>query len=168
MRFYRELTDLPQNVMKKIEELSEEFELLGFKVNKSEDIIVISSEDPLKMRLLESFIKAIEAGYPLEDAFRILKEEAILERIDVDEYAKKKRAHRQRLIGRVIGRKGSCKRRIEEFTNTKILIGKKNIWILGTEKNVFLAREIIMELLSGRTHETAFKRGIRKAKSAKV
>lgn len=61
---------------------------------------------------------------------------------------------RRRLLGRVIGRKGETKRKIEAITETKVIISDYDITITGSSEGAQKAKEVIIRLLEGRKYSS--------------
>jgi len=110
---------------------------------------------PLLIMKIKNFIRAISIGFAPEDALRLSDDSTMLEVIDLKEIAK----HRQdmkRIKGRIIGEEGKAKRMIEDLTGTKVVVGEKEVGIIGDYEGVSAAREAIMMLIAGRTHRTVY------------
>jgi len=61
-----------------------------------------------------------------------------------------------RLRGRVIGRNGLARKKIEKKTGTMISVYGKTISIIGPYENTRKAREVVVMLLEGKKHVKAF------------
>ena len=141
---------------------------LKIRINFGDRFVEAEGENSLTISLFEDFIKAINAGFPLEDALKIVTEDYIIREIDVEMYSGKKKSHKRRIIGRIVGREGSAKRTIEEMTNTKIIVTDRIVYILGFPEDVSIAAEAVEEILSGRKHSTAYNKIRRKARWRKL
>lgn len=117
--------------------------------------ITIEGEDPLEEIRAYNIIKAIGRGFSLEDALKLLEDNSSICIIDVSDYASTENS-KVRLKGRVIGREGKAKRKIEKETNTKICVYGKTVSIIGKVQNVEIAKKTVELLLEGRSHSSAF------------
>lgn len=112
--------------------------------------------DPLEEIRAYNIVKAVGRGFDAEDALRLLEDNADICVIDVTRYANTDNAKR-RLKGRVIGRDGETRRKIEEDTDTAIAVYGKTVSIVGKLQHVEVAREAVTMLLDGRSHATVYK-----------
>ncbi|MDY6761651.1 MAG: KH domain-containing protein [Candidatus Nanohaloarchaea archaeon] len=111
--------------------------------------------DPMEEIRAFNIVKAIGRGFNPDRALRLLEDNADLCVMDVSEFAPTDNA-RERLKGRVIGRDGETREKIENDTNTEIAVYGKTVSILGKIQNVQVAREAVRMLLDGRSHSTAY------------
>jgi rRNA processing protein Krr1/Pno1 len=98
---------------------------------------------------IRQFIRAVNAGFSVKDAAQLLyiQDKTIFD-IDVRENTRNmKECDRQ--IGRVIGKHGSVKEKIEKSTQTDVLITDKTVYILGTFRNCSEARDIVYSIIEG-------------------
>ena len=102
-----------------------------------------------------NIVKAIGRGFKETDALKLLKEENILEIINIKDFVKTKNSM-IRLRGRVIGKEGTARKKIEEMTDTDIVVYGKTIGIIGKERNVQMAIEAIRKLLMGAKHSKVY------------
>ena len=96
----------------------------------------------------EETIKAIGRGFSPEKAFLLLKEGYQLHIIYVHGNHKRVR----RLLGRVIGKGGKVRKRIEEETGCFISVFGKTVSIIGNYKKIDKAIHAVELLLEGKTH----------------
>lgn len=113
-------------------------------------------EDPLGVWTARDIVKAIGRGFSPENALSLMEAGHILESVDLKEYCKTPASYK-RIKGRIIGRNGSCRRRIEELTNTSISIYGKTVCIIGNVENVRYAKEAIDRLGRGASHTNVYK-----------
>ncbi len=130
--------------------------LSNCKISLEEQEVTIEGEDPLIVLRVKEVIRALNRGFDLESALYLLDESYFLEVINVKDYGKT-RNRRIVLKGRVIGKKGSIKRMIEDYTNTKISIHGNTIAIIGKWDNLLIARKAIEMILEGKMHSTVKK-----------
>ena len=112
----------------------------------------------LKAKLV---IEAINTGFNPNDAFELLKEDVILEKIDLKEYTRR-REDIIRIKGRIIGEKGRFWRNLEEMTGAKISVYDRYVGIIGDFNQVQIVRQAILMIIRGRQHSTVL-RYVRKA-----
>jgi ribosomal RNA assembly protein len=99
-------------------------------------------------------IRAIGRGFSPEKAFKLLDEQYQLVVISLGNETVKTI---KRLMSRIIGRRGLCKRKIETRTKTHISIYGKTISIIGNWKNVESAEKAIEMVLEGKPHSCVYK-----------
>jgi ribosomal RNA assembly protein len=118
------------------------------------DVVEIEGEalDVLKAR---DIIKAIARGFSPEEAFLLLDESC---RLIVISLTGEKESTIKRLMGRVIGRKGTTLKIIERETGSKIVVSGKTVSIICGEDTAQKAREAVENLLAGRTHGYVYRR----------
>ena len=122
------------------------------KIEVNEDISI--EGESLNVMKAKDIIKAIGRGFPPEKAFKLLDEENQLVVISLGNETKKTI---RRMLSRVIGRRGLCKKRIEMRTKTDISIHGKTISIIGNWKDVEKAESAIEMILKGKTHSYVYK-----------
>jgi ribosomal RNA assembly protein len=134
------------SVKKKIEELTN----TRIKINDSIEI----EGEPLDVMKTKDIIKAIGRGFSPEKSLKLLDDEYKLSIIELGDETLNSR---RRIFSRVIGRKGSTKRRIEESTDTDISVFGKTISIIGRWDNVEKAEKILQLLISGSKHSYIYR-----------
>jgi len=145
------LVGVKGNVKRKIERK------LSVRINvSSEGDVVLSGEDGVKLYIAQQIAKAIGRGFNPDIALRLVKENYIMEMLDITEYSGKSKKKLFRLRSRVIGRNGRARELIEEFTGASVVIFGKTITIIGEYSSVALARKAFEGLLSGLRHATIF------------
>lgn len=134
-------------VKKSIEELTET------QIEVS-DWVKITGEDSIKLMKAKDMVKAIGRGFTPEEAERLAEDDCSLHVISLSGETYKKRI---RLIGRVIGNKGSSKNIIENETGASIAVKGKTVSTIGTPEETAPAEEALQELLAGKPHGYAYK-----------
>jgi ribosomal RNA assembly protein len=117
--------------------------------------VEISGEDSLQLMKAKEIVTAIGRGFSSGIAERLLDEDTYLIVTSLEGESIKKR---KRLFGRVIGRGGRTRRKVEKETGASICVRGKTLSIIGTREQVAPAEEAMMELLSGKSHAHAYKR----------
>jgi ribosomal RNA assembly protein len=130
----------------------------GTSIEVSDDV-TISGEDPLLVLKARDMVLAIGRGFSPKEARRLLDDGCELHVISLEGETLKKR---RRLLGRVIGKQGKAKKRIEADTGASISIQGKTLALLGTHEEIGPAEDAIEELLAGKTHAYAYRRMYRK------
>ncbi|MBU1976127.1 MAG: KH domain-containing protein [Nanoarchaeota archaeon] len=125
-------------------------------IDSKEGEVVITGKDSLKVYMLHEVVRAIARGFNPETASLLLKQDYMLEIVNIMDYSKKKN-HVPRLRGRVIGTKGKSRATIEELTQTHVCVYGKTIGIIGDSGSVTIAKRAIESLLGGSTHATVYK-----------
>lgn len=116
---------------------------------------VVVEGEPFEELRAANIVKAIGRGFAPERAFRLLEDNADLCVLDVTDFASND-SGKERLKGRVIGRNGEAREKLENDTNTEIAVYGKTVAILGPVENVAVAREAVVQLLQGRSHATVY------------
>lgn len=131
----------------------EKFVKVNIELNKE---IKIEGEDSLAVLKVKEIMRAFGRGFDFKAALNLLDEDYKLETIEIKDFSGKSKNRQIILKGRVIGRGGEAKKRIENATNAKIAIYGKTISIIGRWDEVALAKEAIEMLLSGSKHNTVY------------
>ncbi|MCJ7478616.1 MAG: KH domain-containing protein [Candidatus Nanohaloarchaeota archaeon QJJ-7] len=134
--------------------LEEVQDLTGTDIDLDDGKVEIEGE-PLEEIRAFNIVKAIGRGFSPDRALRLLEDNTDLCVIDMSDFAPTDNA-KERLKGRVIGRDGETRAKIENDTDTEIAVYGKTVSILGNVQNVQIARESIRMLLDGRSHSTAY------------
>ncbi len=120
------------------------------------DGVEVSLEgEPLEEIRAANIVKAIGRGFAPDRALRLLEDNSDLCVIDVTEFAPTENA-KERIKGRVIGRNGETREKIENDTDTEMAVYGKTVSILGNVQNVEIARQAVQMLLEGASHGTAY------------
>jgi ribosomal RNA assembly protein len=106
---------------------------------------------------VREIVKAIGRGFNPDIAKLLLKQDFVLEIIEITDYTNKSKNSMLRLKGRVIGKEGKSRRLIEELTESSISVYGKTISIIGPSESVNLARQAVISLLRGSTHANVYK-----------
>ena len=130
--------------------------------NKTNCKLYISSDgfveiegDASEILVVRDIVKAIGRGFNEKKAMKLLKDNYTLEIVNIKDFGKTRNSI-IRLRGRVIGREGLAKKKIEEMTNTDIVVYGKTVGVIGEENNVQMALEAIQKLLSGAKHSKVY------------
>jgi len=113
-------------------------------------------DNPVGMINAGDVIKAIGRGFSPERSFDLFNENIYLEVLDVTHYSGKSDKKKERLKGRVIGRKGKTRRLIEEYTDTHLSIYGKTVAFIGLAEKISIVREAVDMLLDGAPHSAVY------------
>jgi len=116
----------------------------------------ITGTDALKLYSTREIVRAIGRGFNPNVALELLKTDYVLEIISLKDIAGKSQKTMERLKGRIIGRAGKSRAKVEEATNTYISVYGKTIGIIGDVEGVSLCHQAVEMLLRGSMHKTVF------------
>jgi ribosomal RNA assembly protein len=135
----------------------EEHTKTKLKIDSKEGDVFISGENALGLYTAREIVKAIGRGFNPELAKLLLKQDFVLEIVEIMEYTNKSKNTLLRLKGRVIGKEGKARKIIEDLTESSISVYGKTISVIGPSDSVNLARQAIISLLRGSTHANVYK-----------
>jgi len=107
--------------------------------------------DPNAIQKAYDFLDAFLLGFSVSDSLAMLR----LDDIYVDSFEIKdvrqtlKGDNLSRAIGRIAGKNGAVKFTIENATKTRIVLNNTKISIMGTFKNIEIARNALVDLILG-------------------
>ncbi len=99
-------------------------------------------------------VKAIGRGFSPENALKLLEKDFLLKIINISEFTGKNASAQIAKKGRIIGKKGLARKRIEEETSSLISVYGKTVSIIASINDIDSAQEAVELLLKGATHET--------------
>lgn len=128
-----------------------------FKTNIDiKDTEVSIEGEPVNVFIVKQIIKAIGRGFSPDIAFLLEKDDYQLEVFEITKYTNTK-SSMARLKGRVIGRQGKSREKIEELTSSYISVYGKTVSIIARVEFLPLALEAVNMLLGGAKHSTVYK-----------
>ena len=136
---------------KELEELTN----IKIDIDSKEGDVNILGENSLNVYTLKDIIHAIGRGFNPDIAKLLLKEDYLIEIINLPDFAKTKN-HLIRIKSRIIGTKGKTRSIIEELTNTNLSIYGKTVSIIGNVENVALAPRAIGSLAAAIQHSAVY------------
>ena len=116
--------------------------------------VEIQAEDASQTLKASNIVRAIGRGFSPEHALKLTNDEYYFELISLSEILGKNWKQIQSKKGRVIGKEGSIREKIEQDTHTSISIYGKTIGIIGHSEAVEKARVAVDMLLHGAEHAT--------------
>lgn len=105
------------------------------------------------------FLKAFALGFNVDDALVLLRlDDIYVDCFEVKDVKTLNGDHMSRAIGRLAGRGGKTRSTIETTSKTRIVIADSKINILGSYRNIRVAKDAIVSLIMGSTPGTVYTR----------
>jgi len=113
--------------------------------------------DPIRAIKARDIVIAIGRGFSPERAFRLLKDDAYLEVLDIKfTTGKREKDALRRIRARAIGARGRARSRIEELTGCSMSVYGSTVALIGEEDELERAARAVSLLLKGSEHSTVF------------
>ena len=125
----------------------------------------LEKSDPLKA---VQIVNAIARGFSPERSARLLKEENLLDIIDLTAYTGRSKNSMERIKGRIIGYRGKARRVLEELTGTFVSVYGHTVAVIGTPNQVRQTQEALDMLASGSPHKAVYSMLQRKRSQVKL
>lgn len=129
--------------------------------NKTKTKVVVEDKkvkiegEPLDVWKTKDIVKAIGRGFSPQKAFRLLNDESILYVINLKEYQNTEKGLK-RIKGRLIGREGKTREKIEEISDSIISVYGKTVSIIAYSEKISFVREAIEMLINGSKHNKVY------------
>ncbi|RLE67595.1 MAG: RNA-processing protein [Thermoprotei archaeon] len=127
-------------------------------VNSKDSTVILNILEnmrPIDVMKIKQAIKALSIGFKIDDVLKMKEDIYQLEVIDLREVSRNWK-DMQRIKGRIIGENGKTKKILEEMTGATIIIGEREVGILGDYEQIRIAREAIRLIIAGRSHKTVY------------
>ena len=129
-------------------------ELVGVKIEVNDEITI--EGDTVNVYQAKEILKAFGRGFDVNDALYLLEDEYGLEVISLPDVVKS-RKRLKTLKGRIIGTDGKTKNYIEKLIKVKISVSGKTVSIIGHWDKINIAKEAIMKIIDGCSHQTLYR-----------
>jgi len=115
------------------------------------------TDDPLAVWKARDVILAIGRGFSPERAKRLLKDDQLIEIIDISQFTGRSKNALRRVKGRIIGENGKTRKIIEETTGVSLSIYGRTVTLIGDYEWIRVAKKAIMMLIEGAPHGVVYR-----------
>ncbi len=147
---------LNAKVLKEIEQRGE----VNVKVNTADEVeITAAGENGGQEWIAEQVIRAVVYGFEPKHAFKLFSDEYFIETIDLETAFRRKEKNIERAKARIIGEGGKARKKLEELSETHIMVSNAtdNVSIIGKFEDLQKAKEAILRLVEGAGHEGVYR-----------
>jgi len=155
MKDFVRIPELRKNILERDEKIRKRLEEFTNTKIEIEDGVCIDGE-PFNVYQTKQVLKAFGRGFDMNDALCLLEDEYGLEVINLMTFTKS-RERLKTLKGRIIGTGGKTKDYIEKYTDVKLSVFGKTVSIIGKWDKISIAKEAVMKIIKGCTHQTLYK-----------
>jgi len=124
------------------------------KISVDENLIEIKGE-ALNVWKAKDIITAIGRGFSPMNSFLLLEDEKYLEVINLKTYTNTKKSI-LRIKGRIIGKNGKCRKKIENLTSSKISVYGHTVSIIADSGKIPEIKNAMTMLIKGMKHEKVY------------
>ena len=117
-----------------------------------EENSVIINGDGLELFTAKNIVKAIARGFAPDKAMRLLKDDEVLEIIEIEEHENKLKVIKARLIGT----DGKTRKMIERFSGCSVSVYGKTVSVIGKYEQINVAREAVKMVIRGAKHSKVY------------
>jgi len=149
------IPELRKNILKEDEKTKKRLEEFTNTKIEIEDGVCIDGES-FNVYQTKQVLKAFGRGFDMDDSLYLLEDEYGLEVINLTAFTNSKERLKT-LKGRIIGTEGKTKGYIEKYTDVKLSVFGKTVSIIGKWDKVGIAKEAVMKIIKGCTHQTLYK-----------
>jgi ribosomal RNA assembly protein len=127
------------------------------RVEADEGLVVIDSDDSLKLMVAKDVIKSIARGFNPNIALYLIKEDFMVDFIDIADFVGAKKNQLERVRSRLIGTEGKARRNLSNLADCDVVIYGKTISIIGKHQYVAILRRAVETLISGNKHASVYR-----------
>ena len=127
------------------------------KVESKTGNVNVEGEDAASLLKTANIVHAIGRGFSPEHAFKLFQEDKYFELLDLAELIGQDPHALSAKRGRVIGRNGSIREKIEEKTDCLVSVQGKTIALIGKPEDLERAKKAVEMLLEGASHVSMLK-----------
>lgn len=138
------------NKIKKVKDKVEKELNVKIEINKEVSI----SGEGFSEYIAITVLGAVDIGFDINTALILSDQDYMLEKINIKSHVKQSRLPAVR--GRLIGREGKVKKRLEQLTNCSIVVKDNTIALIGKTEDVIIARKAIHAIIRGSPHSRVF------------
>ncbi len=126
--------------------------------SNSATVYIVPKEEttPYNVMRAKQAIVAISLGFSVDAALKLSDDAYHLEIINLKDVTKHER-DLHRIKSRIIGAEGKARKMIEDMAEVEMVIGDREVGIIGEYENVRVAREAIEMLIAGKSHQTVYR-----------
>ncbi|MDI6825879.1 MAG: KH domain-containing protein [Candidatus Aenigmarchaeota archaeon] len=155
MKDFIKIPEERKKILKKNKKIKEKIEkFTNTKIEFNDDVSI--EGESFDVYQTKQVLKAFGRGFDVDDCLYLLEDEYGLEIISLSEFTKSKE-RMTTLKGRIIGTGGKTKRYLEKYTDVKLCIFGKTVGIIGKWDKINIAKEAIMKIIQGCTHQTLYR-----------
>ncbi len=130
-------------------------------INKADEVEITANEEENGGAewIAEQVVRALIYGFEAKYAYKLFSDEYFLETIDLNNAFRRKEKGIERAKSRIIGEAGTARKKLEELSETHIMVSNStdNVSILGKFEELQNAKEAIIRLLEGSPHESVYR-----------